>query len=131
MAFYDNPGLFFDSGVLYDAVAPPPLERKRMAKVKIGIKGFSREQIADKIDTVKTAMTGNASFTTPNPTLTVLGAAGTTLRTKIAAIESARANLATAVADGDAAATAAENLLNQEGAYVQTTSAGDPVKIQS
>jgi len=33
-----------------------------MAKVKVGIKGFSREQIADKIDTVKTAMTGNANF---------------------------------------------------------------------
>jgi hypothetical protein len=62
MASYDTPGLFFDSGVLYDAVAPPPLERKRMAKVKVGIKGFSREQIADKIDTVKTAMTGNANF---------------------------------------------------------------------
>jgi len=77
MAFYDTPGLFYDSGVQYDAVAPPP-ERKRMAKVKVGFKNPSREQIADKIDTVKTAMTGNASFTTPNPTLTVLGAAGTT-----------------------------------------------------
>ena len=62
MAIYDTPGLSYDSGVLYDAVAPPPLERKRMAKVKVGIKGFSREQIADKIDTVKTAMTGNANF---------------------------------------------------------------------
>jgi hypothetical protein len=70
MAQYDTPGLFYDSGVLYDAVAPPPLERKRMAKVNVGIKGFSREQIADKIDTVKTAMTGNANFTTPNPSLT-------------------------------------------------------------
>ena len=102
-----------------------------MAKVRVGLRGLSREQIADKNDTVKTAMTGNASFTTPNPTLTVLGAAGTTLRTKIAAIASAQANLATAVADGDAAATAAENLLNQEAAYVQTTSAGDAVKTQS
>ena len=73
MALYDTPGLFYDSGVLYDAVAPPPPERKRMAKVKVGIKGFSREQIADKIDTVKTAMTGNANFTTPNPTLAAIG----------------------------------------------------------
>jgi hypothetical protein len=102
-----------------------------MAKVKVGLKNASREQIADKIDTVKTAMTGNANFTTPNPSLTTLGAAGTTLRTKIAAIESARANLQTAVADGDAAAANAMNLLNQEAAYVDTTSGGDPVKIQS
>ena len=68
MAQYDTPGLFYDSGVQYDAVAPPP-ERKRMAKVKVGFKNPSREQVADKIDTVKTAMTGNANFTTPNPTL--------------------------------------------------------------
>jgi hypothetical protein len=78
MGLYDTPGLFYDSGVLYDAVTPPPLERKRMAKVKVGIKGFSREQIADKLNTVKTAMTGNANFTTPNPSLTTLGTAGTT-----------------------------------------------------
>jgi len=44
-----------------------------MAKVKVGLKNLSREQIADKIDTVKTAMTGNANFTTPNPLLTTLG----------------------------------------------------------
>ena len=97
MALYDTPGLLYDSGVLYDAVTPPP-ERKRMAKVKVGLKNVSREEIADKIDTVKTAMTGNANFTTPNPSLATLGTAGTTLRTKIAAIETARANLATAVA---------------------------------
>jgi hypothetical protein len=131
MAFFDTPNLFFDSGALYDDASASQPTRKRMAKVRVGLRGLSREQIADKIDTVKTAMTGNANFTTPNPSLTTLGAAGTTLRTKIAAIETARANLATAVADGDAAATAAENLLNQEAAYVQTTSAGDAVKIQS
>lgn len=130
MALFDTPGLLYDSGALYDATAPPP-ERKRMAKVKVGLKNASREQIADKIDTVKTAMTANPNFTTPNPTLTALGAAGTALRTKIAAIESARANLQTAVADADASATTALNLLNQEAAYVDTTTGGDPVKIQS
>jgi hypothetical protein len=119
MAFYDTP-----------ASASQPT-RKRMAKVKVGLRGLSREQIADKLDTVKTAMTGNANFTTPNPPLTTLGTASTTLRAKIAAIETARANLATAIADGDAAAEAGANYLTQEGAYVQTTSGGDPVKIQS
>jgi hypothetical protein len=62
MAQYDTPGLFYDSGVFYDAVAPPPLERKRMAKVKVGFKNPSREQVADKLDTVKTAMTGKCNF---------------------------------------------------------------------
>jgi hypothetical protein len=131
MAQYDTPGLFYDSGVFYDAVAPPPLERKRMAKVKVGFKNPTREQVADKLDTVHTAMTGNVNFATPNPSLTTLASASTTLRAKIAAIETAKANLATAVADGDAAMNTGVSLLNQEGAYVQTTSGGDAVKIQS
>jgi hypothetical protein len=131
MAFYDSPGLFYDSGVFYDAVSPPPLERKRMATVKVGLKNASREQVADKLNTVKTAMTGNASFPTPNPPLATLTSQETTIRTKIAAIETARANLQTAIADADAAVATGVNYLNQEGAYVQTTSGGDPVKIQS
>ena len=44
MGLYDTPGLFYDSGVLYDAVSPPPLERKRMAKVKLALKGLTRER---------------------------------------------------------------------------------------
>ena len=62
MAFYDTPGLFFDSGALYDDASASQPTRKRMAKVKVGLRGFSPEQVADKIDTVKTAMTGNANF---------------------------------------------------------------------
>ena len=55
MPLYDTPGLTYDSGVFYDVVTPPPLERKRMAKVKVGLKNLSREEIADKLNTVKTA----------------------------------------------------------------------------
>ena len=57
MGLYDTPGLFYDSGVFYDAVSPPPLERMRMAKVKLALKGLTRDQLADKSDTIKTAMT--------------------------------------------------------------------------
>jgi hypothetical protein len=76
------------------AVSPPPPERKRMAKVKVGVKGLSRDQLADKGDAIKTAMTGNASFSTPNPPLTTIGTQVTALRTKIAAINTAKAALA-------------------------------------
>jgi hypothetical protein len=99
MALYDTPGLFYDSGVFYDVAAPPP-ERKRMAKVKIGLKNPSREEVADKLNTVKTAMTGNAAFPTHNPPLATLTSQEATIRAKIAAIETAKANLQTAVADG-------------------------------
>jgi len=73
MGLYDTPGQFYDSGVLYDAVSPPPLERKRVAKVKLALKGLTRDQLADKSDTIKTALTGNANFPRPNPTLATLG----------------------------------------------------------
>jgi hypothetical protein len=73
MAFYDTPGLFYDSGALYDDASASQPTRKRMAKVRVGLRGLSREQIADKIDTVKTAMTGNADFPTPNPPLATIG----------------------------------------------------------
>jgi hypothetical protein len=78
MAQYDTPGLFYDSGVQYDAVSPPPPERKRMAKVKLALKDLSRDQLADKGDAIKTAMTGNANFPTPNPTLAAYGTLITT-----------------------------------------------------
>jgi hypothetical protein len=73
MASYDTPGVSYDSNVLYDVVAPPPLERKRMAKVKLALKGLTRDQLADKGDTIKTALTGNANFPTPNPPLATMG----------------------------------------------------------
>jgi hypothetical protein len=62
-----------------------------MAKVKLSLKGLSRDQLADKGDAIKTAMTGNANFTTPNPSLTTIGTAVTTLRAKIATINSIEA----------------------------------------
>jgi hypothetical protein len=74
-----------------------------MAKVKIGLKNPSREEVADKLNTVKTTMTGNATFPTPNPPLATLTSQEATIRAKIAAIETAKANLQRAVADGDAA----------------------------
>ena len=42
-----------------------------MAKVKLALKGLTRDQLADKGDTIKTALTGNANFRTPNPPLTM------------------------------------------------------------
>jgi hypothetical protein len=67
----------------------------------LALKGLTRDQLADKGDTIKTALTGNADFPTPNPTLTTIGTAATTLRTKIATINSTKAAQATAVTAGD------------------------------
>jgi hypothetical protein len=63
----------YDSGVLYDDTSSPQPTRKRMAKVKMGLSRLTPDELVDLANTIKTAMTGNANFTTPNPTLAALG----------------------------------------------------------
>jgi hypothetical protein len=131
MALYDTPGLLYDSGVFYDATSAPQPGNKRMAKVKLGLNGLNPDATVALANTVKTAMTGNANFTTPNPTLTAFGTLITTASTKIAAYNSALAATATAMADRDAALAALRVGFTQLGDYVQNVTAGDKVKIES
>ena len=102
-----------------------------MAKVKLGLKERNPEEKVALTRTVVTAMTGNANFTTPNPALATLTTAANTAETKINAYNSAREAAETALADRDASVHALEGLLTQEGAYVENTSGGDRVKIES
>jgi hypothetical protein len=69
MAFYDTPGLLYDSGVLYDSMpAPqPPKKGKRMSQVKLGLGDLKPNEIVALANTIKTALTGNANFTTLLP----------------------------------------------------------------
>src|SRR6266849_767769 len=89
MAFYDSPGLLYDSGALYDDLSSPQPSRKRMAKVRLGLQNLSPDQLVALANTIKTAMTGNANFATPNPTLAALGTLITTATTKLAAYNTA------------------------------------------
>jgi hypothetical protein len=82
-------------------------------------------------NTIRTAMTGNANFATPNPSLASVGTQVTTTSTKIAAYDTLVASGQTALADRDAAVATLCGLLSQLGAYVENTSGGDAVKIQS
>jgi hypothetical protein len=49
-----------------------------MAKVKLGLRDLTPDQRIDQANTIKTGMTGNASFPTPNPTLAAYGTLITT-----------------------------------------------------
>jgi hypothetical protein len=80
---------------------------------------------------IKTAMTSNASFTTPNPSLTSIGTLITTATTKIAAQKAAAQAALQATNDRDAAIAALNAALTLLAAYVENTSGGDAVKIQS
>ena len=102
-----------------------------MAKVKLGLKELSPDQKVDLANTIKTAMTGNANFTTPNPPLATIATLTTNAQTKIALCNTTRALLDTQLSDRDAALAALSNGLTQEADYVQNVSGGDRTTIES
>ena len=102
-----------------------------MAKAKLSLDKLNPDGVVAQALTIKTAMTGNAHFTTPNPTLTAVGTAITTSQTKIAAYNAALTAVDTAMADRDAADAALRLLLTQLAAYVDNISGGDAAIIAS
>ncbi len=130
MPFYDSIATY-DSGLFYDDPSSPQPNRRRMAKVKLGLKNLTPDQKIDQANTIKTAMTGNANFTTPNPTLAAYGTLITTAQTKINAYNLLKAQTETALSDRDTAIRALDNGTTQLGDYVQNVSGGDQTKIES
>ncbi len=132
MPFYDAPTLTYDSGVLYDdtGAAPQPA-RKIMAKVKFSLKGAPDVDVIQTCNNTKTALTGNANFTTPVPSLTTFGTAITTAQTKLTAAENAQTAAKQATADKDTAIASLVALATQLAGYVDMTAAGDESKILS
>jgi hypothetical protein len=102
-----------------------------MAKVKLALSKLTPDELVGLANQIKTAMTGNANFTTPNPTLASVGTAITTATTKIAAQKAAVLAASQATGDRDAALDALKVLLTSLASYVQNTTGGDAVKIQS
>lgn len=132
MANYDSPAQMYDSGLVYDAPAlPQERSSSKMAKVKLGLVKLSPDELVSRANQIKTAMTGNANFATPNPSLTSIGTAITAAANKIALQKSAALAALQATTDRDAALDALKALLVQLGAYVENTSGGDASKIQS
>jgi hypothetical protein len=129
MATYDLSK--YDNGEFYDVVSGPENKIKRMAKVKLGLDDLDPDGVASVAGQIKTAMTGNANFTTPNPTLVAIGALIVTALAKIAAQKAAVLAAKQATDDRDAAVTALKVALTQLGSYVENTSGGNSVIIQS
>jgi hypothetical protein len=129
MAFYDS-AVTYDSGLFYDE-AVPATPKKHMAKVKLNLDRLSITDLIQRGTDIKTAMTGNASFTTPIPSLTNIGTAITALTTANSTYESGLLTQKTNLTNRDNAAGALIALLTQLGGYVEAASAGDEAKIQS
>ena len=132
MPFYDAPTLTYDSGALYDDLSPLPQPKKKiMAKVKFSLKDVPDTDAIQTCNNMKTALTGNASFATPVPSLTTFGTAITTAQTKLTASDNAAQASKQATADKDAAMDALKALAMQLAGYVDLTAAGDESKILS
>ncbi len=102
-----------------------------MAKVKLNLDRLSITDLIQRGNDIKTAMTGNASFTTPIPTLASIGTQITALTTANNIYESGLLTQKTNITNRDNAAATLIASLTQLGGYVEAASAGDEAKIQS
>jgi hypothetical protein len=102
-----------------------------MAKVKLSLKGLSPDQRIAKANIIKAALTGNASFPAPNPSVATLGSLIATASAAVAAYNALVVQAQAALAVRDSALAALCAGLTQEGAYVESASGGDVVKIES
>ncbi len=80
---------------------------------------------------IKTAMTGNPNFQTPNPSLTAVGTVVTNLQTKQVARANAVEAAKAATVDLHAAEDAYDLTITQLAAYAEGVTLGDPVKLES
>lgn len=102
-----------------------------MAQVKLNLRDLTIPLKVQKFRQIIIAMTGNANFTTPDPTLAALTTATDTLEAKYIAAQAARTTAKELTDLQDAAERTADGLLTSEASYVQNKSGGDPAKIQS
>jgi hypothetical protein len=132
MAFFDSPNTFFDSGLLYDQVSPVPQPRRsKMSKVKLSLNRLGPDELVALANTIKTSMTGNASFGTPNPTLVLFGTKITDATAKINTYNASMTASQAALADRDGSLAALRQSMSQLAAYVENASGGDAAKIES
>ena len=102
-----------------------------MARARLGLGRLGSVKIVSLASTIKTALTGNVNFASPNPSVAVLGGGIDAASAKIIAYDSAKAAADTALAERNAAVAAVAALLTQEAAYVDNMSGGDAAKIES
>jgi hypothetical protein len=102
-----------------------------MKKVKFSLARLPDVQVIQQCNNIKTALTGNASFTTPSPSLASFGTALATAQVKLTAAENAQLAAQQAMVEKDNAILALVALAMQLAGYVEQTAAGDEAKILS
>jgi len=135
MLKWNQAGLKFNgTGLKWNGDLPPaPSSGKKgkMAKVKLALQNLTDDELLSLARAHISSMTGNANFTTPSPSAVSYLATADALEAKITAQDNADAAAKQAVLEKDAARAAMVDATRQRGAYVDSTSAGDAIKITS
>jgi len=121
MSFYDVAGgatRYDSAGVFYDSFAPAQ-GRKKIMKITLNL---SKKTILKAITfarLIKTKMTGNAKFTTPDPTLADLGTAADDAETANNAYENSKETTKQLLTVRNQKWDALNALITKEGSYVE------------
>ena len=102
-----------------------------MAKVKLNLINLSTTEKIAKARQIVSAMTGNANFTTPHPTLTQVTTATDDFDSAFADAQAARQNALTKTSILREKEDALDVVLRQLAAYVESISGEDDTKILS
>jgi len=102
-----------------------------MAKTKLNLARLSPEQTLQLANDIKIAMSNNANFATPIPTLETLNAMIAGLQSKISEWNAAQSTAQMKTSERNGALDTLRAGLTQLASYVEAASAGDEVKIQS
>lgn len=132
MAHYDSPGLVYDDPtVFYDEATPVSVTPHPMKKAKVTFIRSDAETIASVTESIVAAMTGNANFATPAPTLASLSAKAAALRLKKQSVIDLDTQLTTARTEQKTLITELKDEIFMLRDYVQDESDGDEAQIHS
>jgi hypothetical protein len=133
MPSFDS-GARYDSDLFYDAGPPmPPLipKPKRMAKPKLELRRKTDPELENYAQAIIAAMTGNANFPTPTPTLATVTTAIDAYSASLQTIAARQAALREAFTIKEQSRSALEQQLTYLGNYVEIAAQGDEAKIES
>jgi len=125
----ETPVIRMDEGWFMNDNSGPQLRKNKMAQVILNLNHISDQDLIADAKKYKTALTGNANFPNPNPTLAAYGTLITTAETDLAAFNVAQAAAQAATITKDASIKALHDGTVTLGASVQSTSNGDPAII--
>jgi hypothetical protein len=110
----------WDGAASWDEDVAEAVNKLKRMKVKLSLKTLPPDQLVSLANAVKTALTGNAKFPSPSPTLVAFGALITALVNAINAYNTAVDAEKTALANRNAAIEALRTALTQWMAYVES-----------